>query len=72
MKHSRFTKLKSTAHDAVDLVLEQNRNPLKQQVEIKQPSHALTKTFLQDFRTPVDLTTGQSKPYVVANALPCS
>lgn len=62
MKNSRFIKLKSTARDAVDLVLEKNRNPLRQEVPIKQPSHALTTTFLHDFKVPIDLTRASREP----------
>lgn len=66
MKHSRFVKLTSTARGPVDLVLEQSRNPLRKDIEVKQASHALTKTFIQDFKTSFNLSAAsQTQPYVV-------
>jgi proteasome activator subunit 4 len=64
MKSSRFIKLRSTAQSPADLVMEQNHNPLRRKVPVNEPSYALTKTFLQDFKVPINLVKAAKEPYV--------
>jgi proteasome activator subunit 4 len=64
MKSSRFIKLKTTAHGPVDVVMEQNHNPLRRHVAIEVPSHEYTKRFLQNFQTAPDLDAVGETPYV--------
>ncbi|KAA1468544.1 hypothetical protein DENSPDRAFT_833875 [Dentipellis sp. KUC8613] len=62
MKALRYMKLRTFSRDAVDLLLERNRNPLKTQVEVNTPTHEFTAKFLQSFKEPLDLTTAPHKP----------
>jgi len=55
MKAVRYIKLRTFAQGPVDLIFEQNNNPLKQSVAIAEPSHDFTRDFLAQFQGPVDL-----------------
>ncbi|KAH9982676.1 hypothetical protein BGW80DRAFT_1433981 [Lactifluus volemus] len=46
MKAIRHIKLRTFAHGPIDLVFEQNNNPLKQSMAIREPSHDFTREFL--------------------------
>jgi proteasome activator subunit 4 len=52
MKSSRFIKLSTMAHNDIDMVLEQNHNPHRRHVPVKELSHEYTEQFLHSFRTP--------------------
>jgi len=62
MKTLRFIKLRTTATDPIDLVLERNRNPLKKSLEIDNPSHSFTSKHLADLKTPIDLKNASGIP----------
>ena len=62
MKVLRFIKLRTTASDPADLVLERNHNPLKKLLEIDNPSHSFTSKHLADLKTPVDLKDASGIP----------
>jgi proteasome activator subunit 4 len=62
MKSSRFIKLKTTAHDPIDKIIEQNHNPLRRHVPIKNPTHEFTNKFMLGFRTEPDLDTIGNDP----------
>jgi proteasome activator subunit 4 len=55
MKAIRYMKLRTFAHEPIDLTFERNNNPLKQSIAIRDPSHDFTREFLAQFQVPVDL-----------------
>jgi proteasome activator subunit 4 len=63
MKSLRNIKLRTFCPTAVDLVLAQNHNPLKQQIPV-QPSHLSTVKCLNDFKTPFDFQQTSREPLV--------
>ncbi|GBE78103.1 hypothetical protein SCP_0109850 [Sparassis crispa] len=62
MKISRFVKLRTLSYGPIDLALEQNHNPLRRTVTIREPTHEFTSTWLADFRRPPDLQTAEREP----------
>ena len=62
MKILRFIKLRTTATNPVDLILERNRNPLKKSLEIDSPTHAFTSKHLADLKAPIDLESASGIP----------
>jgi len=64
MKISRYIKLRTLARDPIDLVLEQNHNPLRRTVPVMQPTHDFTSRWLAEFRTPLDIERGRREPSV--------
>ncbi|CCM01642.1 uncharacterized protein FIBRA_03703 [Fibroporia radiculosa] len=46
----------------VDLVLEQNHNPLRRTVPVQSPSHAFRSEWLAQFKIPVDLEKARQEP----------
>jgi proteasome activator subunit 4 len=60
MKAIRYIKLRTFAQGPIDLIFEQNNNPLKQSMAIGEPSHDYTRNFLAQFRAPVDLINAGS------------
>lgn len=64
MKISRYIKLRTLAHGPVDLVMEQNHNPLRRTVEIKEPSHSFTSQWMAEFKVPVDTQRAQREPMI--------
>jgi len=62
MKALRFIKLRTTAVDPIDLVLERNHNPLKKSLGINNPSHSFTSKHLADLKTPIDLKDASGIP----------
>lgn len=62
MKISRFVKLRTFSHGPEDLALEQTHNPLKRKVPVLKPTHEFTARFLEQFKTPLDLSQAQEEP----------
>ncbi|KAF7789227.1 hypothetical protein EIP86_000168 [Pleurotus ostreatoroseus] len=62
MKISRFIKLRTFSHDAADLALEQNHNPLKRKVQIIDPSKDFTTKSLDEYRAPLDPDQARREP----------
>ena len=64
MKVSRYVKLRSLAHNAMDLALEQNHNPLRKKVAVEEPTREASERSLSEYRTPLDLERARKEPYV--------
>lgn len=62
MKISRYIKLRTLSEGPVDLVLEQNHNPLRRAVEIQQPNRDFTSRWLSEYRSPLDIARAQREP----------
>ena len=62
MKISRFIKLRTFSHDAADLALEQNHNPLKRKVQIIDPSKDFTTKSLDEYKAPLDPDQARREP----------
>ena len=62
MKVLRFIKLRTTASDSTDLVLERNHNPLKKLLEIDNPTHSFTSKHLAGLKTPINLVDASGMP----------
>lgn len=65
MKISRFIKLRSFSHGAVDLALEQNHNPLKRKVQVLAPDRDFTTKWLEEYKTPLDPDQARKEPSVL-------
>ncbi|KAK7064490.1 membrane protein [Favolaschia claudopus] len=59
MKSLRNLKLRTFCPQPTDLFLGRNHNPLKQKLNVE-PSHELTRQFLDNYKNPVDVCQGQS------------
>ncbi|KAF7339921.1 Membrane protein [Mycena venus] len=61
MKSLRNIKLRTFCKDPTDLILGRNHNPLKQKLDVE-PSHELTRKFLDAYKTPLDLCQNEQRP----------
>ncbi|KAI0768547.1 hypothetical protein BD413DRAFT_614418 [Trametes elegans] len=64
MKISRFIKLRSLAHNPVDIVLEQNHNPLRRKVPVQEYTREAAERALQEYRKPLDLEYARKQPLI--------
>ncbi len=62
MKISRFIKLRSLAHSPIDVALEQNHNPLRRKVPVKDYTREYSERLLGEYRKPVDLKRAHQEP----------
>lgn len=63
MKTARFVKLRTFSRGPEDIALENNRNPLKRNLQVLQPTHSFTSKFLDQFKDPLDLDKARKEPY---------
>ncbi|KAJ7462702.1 hypothetical protein B0H11DRAFT_2310714 [Mycena galericulata] len=61
MKSLRNLKLRTFCREPTDLILGRNHNPLKQKLNVE-PSHELTRKFLEAYKVPLDLSRVQQGP----------
>jgi proteasome activator subunit 4 len=64
MKSSRFIKLSAMAHNDADRVMEQNHNPNRRHVLVRDQSPQFTQEFLRSFKQPVDIDAISKTPCV--------
>ncbi|KAK7694363.1 hypothetical protein QCA50_001549 [Cerrena zonata] len=64
MKVSRFIKIRSLSHTPENMIMEQNDNPLRQQVPVTDPSEGFTQKFMEDYRIPLDLQKARAQPLI--------
>ena len=62
MKTARFIKLRTFSRGPEDLAFENNRNPLKRNMLISQPTHSFTSSFLEQYKVPLDVDKARSSP----------
>jgi proteasome activator subunit 4 len=62
MKSSRFIKLATMAHSDTDKVMENNHNPNRRRVIVRDPSPQFTQEFLQSLKKPADLDAISQTP----------
>ncbi|KAI0651592.1 hypothetical protein C8Q79DRAFT_934115 [Trametes meyenii] len=64
MKISRFIKLRSLARSPVDIALEQNHNPLRRKVPVKEFTREHSERALEDYRKPLVLERASQEPLI--------
>ncbi|PCH33392.1 ARM repeat-containing protein [Wolfiporia cocos MD-104 SS10] len=62
IKMSRYVKLRTLARTPVDLVLEQNHNPLRRKVPVPDASQEFTLQCLAAYREPLDIEQARREP----------
>ncbi|TDL28808.1 ARM repeat-containing protein [Rickenella mellea] len=62
MKSMRYIKLRTFCKSPLDLVMEQNHNPLRRRVQIPNRTHEFTAQFLQSFKRPLDIRQTTKQP----------
>ncbi|KAJ6574791.1 hypothetical protein B0H19DRAFT_1254444 [Mycena capillaripes] len=61
MKSLRNVKLRTFRREPTDLILARNHNPLKEKLDVE-PSHELTRKFLDAYIVPLDLSHVEQRP----------
>ncbi|KAI0828367.1 hypothetical protein BC628DRAFT_1417934 [Trametes gibbosa] len=64
MKISRFIKLRTLAHGPVDIAVEQNHNPLRRKVPVREQTREFFERSLSEYRKPLDLERAQQEPLI--------
>ena len=67
MKMLRYIKVRTNTSRPEDISCQINRNPLRRQIPMKQPSPATTKEYLASFAVPLDWNVAKEKPCVKYN-----